>query len=267
MPDDRRGTAPVAGTHIYYEIAGAGTAVVLIHGFTLDSRMWDGQVAALAGRHRVVRYDMRGFGRSDPPGEESYSAAQDLSELLEYLGVDAAAIVGLSLGGAVAIDFALTYPNAIRALVLVDSTVGGWQWSPEWNERVGPVWSAGKDLGAEAAKELWLGLPMFSPALEQAESGLRLRHMVSDYSGWHWLHEDPQRHLDPPALQRLPEIAAPTLVLVGERDEPDFHATANALTAGVSNAEQVVIPRVGHVANMEVAEQFNVVLNQFLEQH
>jgi pimeloyl-ACP methyl ester carboxylesterase len=92
--------------------------------------MWDDQFEAFAQHYRVVRYDARGFGKSAQPGSEKYLHAADLMALLERLEIDRAAILGLSMGGGIAIDFALTYPEATRALVLVDSTLGGYRWSP-----------------------------------------------------------------------------------------------------------------------------------------
>jgi pimeloyl-ACP methyl ester carboxylesterase len=258
--------APVAGTRLFYEMTGTGPPLVLIHGFTLDSRMWDGQMDALAMRHQVIRYDMRGFGHSALPEEESYSAAGDLKALLDYVGVDTAAIIGLSLGGGVAVDFALTYPDRTRALILADGVVGGWEWSSGWNERVGAVWSAGRESGIEAAKERWLALPLFVPAQEQPNVARLLRVMVSDYSGWHWLRQDSQQYLDPPALQRLGSVTAPTLIILGERDAPDFHAIAAAFQRSIPGAESVTIPGVGHMVNMEAIEQFNDIVLRFLDE-
>jgi pimeloyl-ACP methyl ester carboxylesterase len=257
----------VAGTRLFYEVAGTGPPLVLIHGFTLDSRMWDDQMDALTTRHQVIRYDLRGFGRSAMPGEEPYTAAGDLKALLDYLGLEAAAILGLSLGGGVAADFAVTYPEAVRALVLVDATVGGWEWSSGWNERLGAVWAAGRELGVETARERWLALPLFMAAREQPQVARRLRRIVSGYSGWHWVNDDPQQYLDPPAIQRLGSITAPTLIIIGERDEPDFHGVAAALQRGIPHAEPVTIPGVGHMSNMEAVEQFNEIVLRFLERY
>ncbi|HEX8917359.1 MAG TPA: alpha/beta fold hydrolase [Chloroflexota bacterium] len=260
----RSDVAHVAGTRLFYEVAGTGTPVVLIHGFSLDSRMWDDQMDAFAARHQVIRYDMRGTGRSSLPGAESYTESGDLKALLDHLGVESAAIVGLSAGGGVALDFALTYPEAARALVLVDSNVGGWTWSARWDDGVVPVWSAARDDGIEAAKERWLALPLFTPALTQPDVARRLKDMVSDYSGWHWLHDNPQQSLDPPAIQHLGDIACPTLIVIGERDEPDFHAIATAFQQGIPHAETAVIPAAGHMSNMEAPAQFNDIVLRFL---
>src|SRR2546423_13431038 len=128
----RAGFADVSGTRLYYELAGAGPPLVLIHGFSLDSRLWDEQFAAFARRHLVLRYDLRGFGRSAPPRGERYAHTHDLRALLEHLGVGPGVLLGLSLGGRVAIDFALEHPDLTRALIPVDAMLGGHRWSEAW---------------------------------------------------------------------------------------------------------------------------------------
>jgi pimeloyl-ACP methyl ester carboxylesterase len=114
------------------------------------------------------------------------------------------------------------------------------------------------------AKRLWLDHPLFGPAREQAGVAAHLREMVQDYSGWHWLHADPGVAPDPPAINRLDMIHVPTLVVVGERDLPDILSIANALTSGINGADQVAIPDVGHMTNMEAPAKFNDLLLNFL---
>ncbi|MDW8327640.1 MAG: alpha/beta fold hydrolase, partial [Anaerolineales bacterium] len=213
----------VEAGRLYYEVAGPAhaEAVVFLHGFSLDTRLWDGQWLPFAERYQVVRYDLRGFGRSSLP-QATFSHADDLRALLSALKIQTAHIVGLSLGGGVALDFALAYPSAVRSLILVDATLGGYRWTKDWSE---PGRTA-RERGLAAAKEAWLRDEVFAPALERPEAADRLRRMVADYSGWHWLNRSLERGSTPPAIERLSEIAAPTLAIVGERDVPDFHAIA-----------------------------------------
>jgi pimeloyl-ACP methyl ester carboxylesterase len=185
--DVQQGFAEVNGTRLYYEVAGAGEPIVLIHGFTIDARMWDDQFAPFAAHHRVVRYDMRGFGRSAPMDNAPYAHTDDLAALLTHLTVTRAAIVGLSMGGGVAVDFALAYPAMTGALIPVDAALGGHRWSEAWNRQVGPIGKAARADGIDAAKMRWLGLPLFAPACEQPAVGARLAAMVADYSGAHWV--------------------------------------------------------------------------------
>src|SRR5689334_19941744 len=120
LMDMLSGTAEVNHTRLYYEVAGSGPPLVLIHGFDLDTRMWDDQFEVFAQHYRVVRYDVRGFGKSARP-TEPYAHEEDLKALLDYLGIAQAHIVGMSMGGGIAIDFTLTYPEMTRTLILVDS--------------------------------------------------------------------------------------------------------------------------------------------------
>lgn len=256
--------ADVDGGRLYYESAGAGEPVVLIHGFGFDARLWDDQWAFLSHEHRVIRYDLRGFGRSSLPGPgQPFSHFDDLAALLGYLDVPLAHLVGQSLGGGVAIDTALAHPALVRRLALVDSTLGGYTWTPDGGLAL-EAWPVGRRDGIEAARAVWLGSPMFAPALADHDAAPRLVRMIDDYSGWHWVNDAPLRALEPPAIDRLAEIAVPVLALVGERDLPDFHAIADRIAAGVPGARKTVLEGVGHVANMEDPDSVNQALVGFL---
>src|SRR5258708_17659735 len=121
-----QGFADVNGARLWYETAGSGPALVMLHGHLLDSGQWDGQLAELAGERRAVRYDTRGFGRSDMPAAP-FSYADDLHALLGVLGIERAALMGCSGGGATVIDFALAHPEMASALRLVGGAMSGFQ--------------------------------------------------------------------------------------------------------------------------------------------
>jgi 3-oxoadipate enol-lactonase len=258
--------AHVADTRLAYETVGAGPCVVFIHGFTLDAEMWDDQVHALADHRRIVRYDMRGFGRSALPDGTSYTPAGDLKALLEYLRIDQAAIVGLSLGGGVALDFAVRYPEATSALILVGAMVAGWDWSTEWIEQARAVWAAARQSGISAAKERWLAHPLLEPARQKPEVGRRVERMVDAYSGWHWRNKDSQQPSQPPTMRRLAGITAPTLIVVGEQDIADFRAMADLFARDIPHSRKVIMPGVGHMVNMEDPERFNAIVGDFLNE-
>ncbi len=259
----QQGFAAVNGTRLYYEVAGDGEAVVLVHGFTLDHRMWDDQFAALAARHRVLRYDLRGSGASSVP-DRPYRHVDDLAALLDHVGIARAAIVGLSLGGMIATDFALTYPEMVTALIPVASILSGHQWSKEYIAAMTPIRQAGRAGDIATSKALWLAHGLFAPPRRAAAVGTRLEQIVADYSGWHWRYHDPAQGIEPPAAERLDRIGAPTLVIVGEREIPDCLAIADRLASEIPGARKAVLPDVGHMANMEAPEQFNDVLLRFL---
>ena len=155
------GFAEVNETRLYYEIAGSGHPLVLIHGFTLDTRMWDDQFELFSQHYKVIRYDLRGFGKSALPSRESYVRADDLRALLEYLGIGRTYVLGLSIGGSVAIDFAISYPELAAALITVDSALGGFQFA-QFGQSLEQIWAKGEEAGAHAATELWLEQDLLS---------------------------------------------------------------------------------------------------------
>jgi len=261
--DVSRGFAAVNGAQLYYEDTGSGIPVVLIHGLCLNLRMWDAQLDALAQRFRVIRYDVRGFGKSSVP-DKPFRHADDLRALSDYLDAPAAHVVGLSMGGRIALHYALLYPEGIRSLVLVDSALDGFDWHDSWNTSLDAIEARGRRDGAEAANRMWLNHELFTATRERPECSAALAEILRYDSGWIWLNASLARGIHPPARTRLAEIRVPTLVIVGERDLPDFHAIADILAAGIPNATKVEIPRVGHMSNMEDPAAFNYLLMEFL---
>ena len=257
--------AEVNNTRLYYEEAGSGSPIVLVHGLGGDCRVWEGQVEVIARRYRVICYDIRGHGKSALPLNDPYSHADDLKALLDYLGVIRPAIVvGHSMGGGIAIDFALTYPDALRALVLVASTVAGYTWSSAWNEAWALVFGDPASNVMEHALPMLLDHPMFANTRQQPDVMARLADILLGYSGWHIVNDDPLVELDPPAIDRLGEIRAPTLVMLGAGDFPDLHNIAGILHKGIRGARLVELPGVGHVPPMEAPEKFNQAVLEFL---
>ena len=135
---------------------------MLVHGFALDTRMWDDQFEPFSQRYRVVRYDLRGFGRSAEYRDEPSYHHEDLRALLDYLNMEQAHIVALSLGGGISLEFALDHPDRLKSLTLADAIVWGFEWTDDGG--LGAIWGAGQREGAEAARRLWLEHPQFAAA-------------------------------------------------------------------------------------------------------
>jgi 3-oxoadipate enol-lactonase len=262
--------AAVAGTRLYYEIHGPGNiaasapVLVLIHGFSCDCRLWDAQMAAWSQTHRVLRYDLRGYGRSALPTAERYSHAGDLQALLEHLGIARAAIAGISMGGWIATHFALTRPHTAAALILLSAALVGWEWSPEWKTLWSAIAARATAQGIPAAKKLWLEHPMFAAAQQNPAMARQLDAMISAYSGWHWLNKDPQHAIEVPDMERLAQLAAPTLIISGTHDFADFALIAQVLQQNISGARALQLPT-GHLVNIEAPQSVNRAVADFLQ--
>jgi pimeloyl-ACP methyl ester carboxylesterase len=250
---------------LVYEVAGDGAPVVFVHGFTLDRRMWDDQIPAFATRYRTLRYDLRGFGESAPPvAGVPYTHADDLRALLAHLGIERAAVVGLSLGGWVAHEFALIYPQSVSALILVDSALRGYPYGPASTATIDAIYSLGAEGRIAEAKAGWLADPLFACSQRSTAAAARLEQIVEDYPCWHLQNIDPHPPLEPPAIERLHEITAPTLVVAGEEDIPDLLAISDLLAARIPGARKVVLAEAGHMANMDAPDAFNRAVLDFL---
>lgn len=255
------GFAHVNGTRLYYESAGSGEDLIFIHGFGLDRRIWDDQFEEFSRRYSVLRYDLRGFGKSSAPPTEAYAHHIDLHELMIQRGISKAHFIGLSMGGRVAIDLALSSPHLVASLIVAGSVVHGYKFQAFTQSSAA---AEAKGAGIAAANRRWLYHDLFRPALEKPDVAPRLKEIVASYSGWHWLNKNPWTPIDPPAVQRLSDIKAPTLILIGERDLPDFHAIADLLNHEIAGSRKVVISGVGHMSCMENPVAFNRVVLDFL---
>ena len=261
-----QGIADINGTRLYYEVAGTGHTVVFIHGFTLDTRMWDDQFESFAQQFQVLRYDLRGFGKSAVPTGDEYSHVEDLKALLDWLEIKQAYLVGLSKGGAVALDFTFTYPRMVDALVLIDTVLLGFDWSAEGEARDGLVWEEAAKGGIPAAKVSWLAHPLFVPAQRQQAIAARLAQIIEDYSGWHFVNHNHEHNLNPLAAKRLREITVPTLAIVGEHDLPDFLNITDLIRQEVPQARRIIVPNAGHMSNMEAPLEVNRAILEFFQE-
>lgn len=255
------------GIRQYHEGDGKGDALVLIHGHTLSLRMWDEVVPALARHYLVIRYDIRGHGRSEAPATGYYwqTYAADLVSLLERLGARSVCLVGFSLGGGVAIETALSFPKLIRGLVLIDSVLNGFKYSDEFTQLGRQFGEAIRQRGiSDALDQVWLPGALFAHLQAKPALLRRLRDITVHYSGADFFATDrprppAQRHID-----RLGEIEAPSLVMVGDEDMPDFRQIARVLRGGIAGSEFVELPNAGHMSMWERPDEFLSAVLPFL---
>jgi pimeloyl-ACP methyl ester carboxylesterase len=230
----------------------------------LDSRQWDDQFKEFSKRYRVVRYDLRGFGRSaSPPAGQKFSHLEDLRALLSFLKVERATLVGLSLGGIVAADFALEHPQTVERLVLVGAGLRGAQIPPD--EKLIAIYRSSQQDGPEKYADKQLGTPFFAAAPVYPKARARLREMlVHNHKALATLADGVVEYPARPTVERLPDIKAPTLVVVGSIDHPNLLAVADILHAKIPGARKAVMPGASHHPPVEQPAEFNRILSDFL---
>jgi pimeloyl-ACP methyl ester carboxylesterase len=260
------GYVNIDGRMIYFEQNGSGEhTIVLIHGFSLSSKMWDNQFKRFSSRYRVVRYDMTGYGSSSV-SDSLVSSSDELAALLKKLQIGNAVIIGMSLGGAVATRFAVDYPNMVEAVIAVDASLEGFQFSAPLRARLGSYPRIAKDSGLEKAKDAWLKDPFMTPLNGSPAIRKWLSGIIQQWSGKQFTNPALWgfKHSNPPALQRLGEISVPVLAIVGEKDGPDMHAIADTIASIIPNAKKVVLSGAGHLVTLEQPESFNTIVLDYL---
>jgi 3-oxoadipate enol-lactonase len=251
-------------TELYYEVSGAGQPVVLIHGLGSSTRDWAPQVAEFSTNYQVITFDLRGHGRSAKPAGPYLMAmfAADVAGLLQALGVASAHIAGVSLGGAVAFQFALDYPAMARTVTIVNSapTLGGTpqQAEAEIARRVGIV----QQMGMRAMGQ------SLSPNLFPKPEHAALREQFDE----RWAENDPEAYIAATrsmlgwdVTARLGEIKCPVLVIASDQDYTPV-AVKEAYVKLMPDARLVVIPDAHHALPLERPEAFNAALARFLSE-
>lgn len=260
------GFADLNGARFYYEVAGAGHPLILLHAGIADGQMWDGQFHAFAQDYKIVRYDARGYGRT-PMVAGPFAHYKDLRGLLKYLGIARASLLGCSMGGATSIDFALEHPEMVDALILVGSGLSGYAYAGEapliWDAMVAARRAGDLARAAELRVQIWVDGPRRTPDQVDPAVRDRVREMsmiplaTPDGLG---TEQKPQ----PPASGRLSELRVPALIIYGEMDQPAILEIADLLATEIGGARKVVMPGVAHVPSMERPAEFNQLVLDFL---
>lgn len=255
----------VNGARIAYQVEGSGEPVVLVHAGVANMSMWDEQVAGIRDQYRAIRYDCRGYGRTQTE-KVPFSNRDDIAALLDHLGESSAHVVGLSRGGQIALDFAIEQPGRVRSLVFAAGGVSGYEspaWKPEEFEEPQRLEEA-KDWEGLAKWETqhWVNGPGQPPDRVDAA----LRDKVHDWILSNYRAEkesgEPQP-LRPPAVGRLSELQGPLLVVVGTLDEPEAVDTAKYLAAHVPGARLEIFEGAAHMLNLEQPDRFTRLIREF----
>jgi pimeloyl-ACP methyl ester carboxylesterase len=243
------GYLDVGASKIYYETRGAGPAIVLLHDGLLPAVTWDEIWEPLAARHEVIRYDRRGYGRSELP-TKSYSSTEDLRKLLTHLKVQHAVIVGSSSGGALAIDFALAHPRMVDGLFLIGPVLHGLSYTASFQERGARNNEPMQHDDTTSVAKNWSEDRFLIAGPNEAARRKIYEQLVANSKKLKFDNHFEQT-LSPPASKRLSEVKAPTLILAGEADIADVRAHCAAINAGIRESTREVIQEAGHLIQLE----------------
>ena len=243
------------GVELYYEAHGSGPAILLTHGFSATSQMWQGQIDVLSRNHTLILWDMRGHGETVASvAEAEFSEAatvRDMAALLDHLGFEHAIIGGLSLGGYMSLAFNLKYPERTSALLIIDTGPGYKRddgragWNATALQRAEDIERLGADALTGGSAERSTSVHRSYPGLAQAARGMLTQH-------------------GPHVINSLADIKVPAIVLAGAEDTP-FLAATDYMAAKIAGAQKVIIPAAGHAVNLDRPREFNVAIDEFLQ--
>ncbi len=259
------------GAKIYYETAGQGDALLLVHAGFVDSRMWDAQFEFFARYYQVVRFDIRGYGRSDP-AQGPVVRRNEIYALMKHLGIPKAVLVGCSMGGAMVLDFALEHPDMAKALVLVSTAPGGFELQGEPPPGLLEMISALQQNDVQRASELQIQIWVDGMFRKPEQVDPRVRQRAAEMNripvaNQTYLKVDmqPLQPLDPTAANRLDEVQIPTLVIAGTLDHPEILRAADIMVQEIPSAKKLILLNGAHLPNMEQPNDFNQVVFDFLQ--
>jgi pimeloyl-ACP methyl ester carboxylesterase len=257
------------GANLAFEDVGDGPAVVLVHPGLWDMRTWDPQMEPfIDAGFRVIRYDLRGYGRSSRPTGAPYSHVADLCSVLDHLEVDQAALVGCSIGGEIALDAVLTHPDRVWALVTAASGASGLEPLAEevdwWDDAFAGVEAAVEAGDLVGARELQLRI--WAPLGTDDAAGATIRQIAFDNIHELTMDETAEVEIDPPAAHRLSEIDVPTLIITAELDPSFLRRAADVVAAGIPGARQLQIAAADHVVNLRQPAAFDAAVLPFLRE-
>jgi len=260
--DMKSGYISVSDGRLYYEEAGQGPCIVFLHDGMLHSEAYDPQFAACANEYRVVRYDRRGFGRSDNP-HQPYSNTADLKAVFDTLKIDSALLIGCSAGGRLAIDFALKHPKLVTGLILIGPVVSGMELTNHMLTRGGRL-TTEIQTDSVRYRNYWIDSDPYEFYPTNGEAKARARELLTAYpQNLNRRNDRFQQGAERPAVRFLSEIKAPTLIIVGEGDIADVHAHAGAIEAGISGARREIVSNAGHLVALEKPQEVTDLIRSF----
>ena len=265
---DREPTAgflEIGQDQVYFELSGRGFPLVLVSGGSgMDLRQWGSVVPVLAEDFRVIAYDPRGIGKSENPTAQ-YSDVADLERLLDHLGLDQVALIGLSSAGGFVLEFAVEKPERIAGVIASAPFVPGFEFSQGMLNRL-QVFSQAAQQGREPFLDSMFNDPHFIPAPIDASVRTFARQvMAENFDKGAGFNPALQLQIDPPLIDQLPQIRSPVLLLTGELDHPDVLRRNRFLVEQLPEALNKVVPQAGHNIPLENPYAFLSAIYPFLE--
>ena len=249
------------GGAVFCEVTGHGPPLVLTHDAIVHRETWDAQFEALSRSCRVVRWDRRGYGRSDAPSTP-YASDDDLTRVLTSLTEPPAILIGSSNGGLLSLQVALNHPQLVAALVLVGPIVSEMSFTEHLTSRGGHRPS--RVMTPDEEIDYWSSTDPYLTALANTDARNRVRVLLTANPINLRPNEHLERAFESPVLARLSDISVPTLIIVGEHDIADVHAHCGAIEAAIPAARRVILSDSGHLPHVEVPDEFNAVVLDFL---
>lgn len=254
-------TVAVEGAVISGETDGAGSPLIFVHGMAGERHDWDRLVAALPAELATLRYDLRGFGRSAAQDAAEFSHSDDLLAVMDARGIDRTTLVGLSMGGGIALNFALSHPERVLRLVLISPAMTGWEWSDEWKALWRGVADAARAGDLALARQRWFDHPMFVVLREDPALASELRRSIDGYHGRQWIRDRQRDEL--PDIDRLRTLAMPCMLLTGECDVADLRLIADVLEATAPDVRRIDYAGAGHMLHVERTAEVAAAMRDF----
>ena len=257
----------INNTRLFYSIKGEGEPLVLTHGGPFsDHRIWDYQIESLARKYKVICFDKRGHGKSDIP-IDTFSHLEDLKSLMDALEVRKITIMGSSAGGALAIDFALQYPELVKALVLVCPALNGYPYPSNFISEMVNLYITGQSEGPEVAIQKFISNPIneyFFPSPNRPGARGKVIEIVKESTNY--IHWNPmwETELKPSAYERLGEIQLPVLISSADKDSEIILKIGEYIHEKIEHSKKVMMKDCGHFPNVEKPEEFNQMVLDFL---
>ncbi len=264
---DFKGFIEINNTKLFFRVKGEGEPLILVHGGFTDHRIWDYQIDTLAKEYKVIRFDQRGYGKSDLP-MGPFSHSQDLKDLMDALGLNQAFVIGSSLGGAVALELAVQYPERVNALILVGTGMKGYPYPPSYMTQLMEMTTKVTTEGIPAGINHIITSPWwdyFFPSPARPEARAKVEQAVRESTNVFRWNPMWDVELKPSAYERVGEIKTPVLIVSNSRDIDFVHGIEDYIQEKLTNSKKIVMADCCHLPYVEKPEEFNQIVLNFLQ--